>query len=254
LRRNVLDKAGLRDTGYDRTERVLKQRAAGYRGDGMHLVNADFMDMTLPYGAGAMYSTADDLDRWFEALEQGQVITQASFQKMTTRGLGNYGYGLGITQFNGALAYAHSGGIFGFATTMMRVPSLRYTAVVFSNIETAPVNELRNSIDQLALGRAVTLPPLRAAITLPDAALDAIAGRYRLPNDKIISVTRDEEVLLYRDREGSFEQVVPMWPQTESVFFSRMFPLEFVIQREGDTVTGIVIRQGSNSTPATRVP
>jgi hypothetical protein len=123
-----------------------------------------------------------------------------------------------------------------------------------SNIETAPSNDLRSLIGQLALGSTLTLPPLRAAITLPNATLDAIVGRYRLPDDRIISVTRDEEVLLYREREGSFEQVVPMWPQTESVFFSRMFPLEFVIQREGDAVTGIVIRQGSNSTPATRVP
>jgi hypothetical protein len=40
--------------------------------DGMHLVNADFMDMTFPYGAGAMYSTADDLDRWFEAWSRGK--------------------------------------------------------------------------------------------------------------------------------------------------------------------------------------
>src|SRR5438445_4908150 len=43
-RRNVLEKAGLRDTGYDRTERILSQRAAGYRGDGMHMINADFLD------------------------------------------------------------------------------------------------------------------------------------------------------------------------------------------------------------------
>jgi CubicO group peptidase (beta-lactamase class C family) len=254
VRRNILDKAGLRDTGYDRTERILAQRAAGYRGDGIHLINADFVDMTLPYSAGALYSTADDLDRWFEALEQGQVITPASFQKMMTPGLGNYGYGLGISQFNGAAAYTHSGGIPGFATTMMRVPSLRYTALVFSNIETAPVGDLRNAIGQLALGRTLTLPPLRAAISLPNATLDAIVGRYRLPDDRINSVTRDEEVLLYRDREGSFEQVVPMWPQSESEFFSRTLPLEFVIQRQGDTVTGIVIRQGNTNTPMTRVP
>jgi CubicO group peptidase (beta-lactamase class C family) len=254
VRHNILDKAGLRDIGYDRTERILAQRAAGYRGDGIHLINADFVDMTLPYSAGALYSTADDLDRWFEALEQGQVITPASFQKMTTPGLGNYGYGLGISQFNGTPAYTHTGGIHGFATAMMRSPSLRYTAVILSNIETAPSNDLRSLIGQLALGRTLTLPPLRAAISLPNATLDAIVGRYRLPDDRIISVTRDEEVLLYRDREGSFEQVVPMWPQSESEFFSRTLPLEFVIQRQGDTVTGIVIRQGNTNTPTTRVP
>ena len=59
---------------------------------------------------------------------------------------------------------------------------------------------MNNVLGQLALGRNPALPPLRVAIPLPNEALDAIVGRYRVPNDTIVTVTRDEEVLLFDPR------------------------------------------------------
>ena len=49
------------DTGYDHAETILPHRASGYvrKGDGVE--NAAYLDMSQPYAAGSLYSTALDL-------------------------------------------------------------------------------------------------------------------------------------------------------------------------------------------------
>ena len=65
LQDQILTPVGLKDTGYDSASHVIHHRATGY------LLNADnqietsrFVDMTVPQGAGAIYSTTEDLLKW----------------------------------------------------------------------------------------------------------------------------------------------------------------------------------------------
>jgi CubicO group peptidase (beta-lactamase class C family) len=45
-------------------------------------------------GAGNIVSTADDMELWMSALQSGKVISEKSFQEMTTIHIVGYGYGL----------------------------------------------------------------------------------------------------------------------------------------------------------------
>ncbi|MEI9853094.1 MAG: serine hydrolase [Sphingomonas sp.] len=49
------------DTGYDSHAAVLPRRASGYAPAREGVVNADYVDMTIPQGAGGLYSTTRDL-------------------------------------------------------------------------------------------------------------------------------------------------------------------------------------------------
>ena len=49
------------NTGYDHSEVVLKNRAAGYEKEGKKIVNASYIDMSMPYAAGSLYSTVEEL-------------------------------------------------------------------------------------------------------------------------------------------------------------------------------------------------
>jgi len=84
LREEILDPLGMKDTGYDRGETLLPHRAAGYEKDLAGYRNAPYLDMSLPYAAGALYSTVEDLYRWDQALYGTAVLSEASKERMFT--------------------------------------------------------------------------------------------------------------------------------------------------------------------------
>jgi CubicO group peptidase (beta-lactamase class C family) len=135
LQDQILTPVGLKDTGYDSATHVIHHRATGY------LVNADnqiensrYLDMTVPQGAGALYSTTNDLLKWELAMFGGKVLKPSSFEKMTTPVKNNYGFGLFIRTGNKHKMIEHTGGIDGFNTDLAYYPDDKVTIVVLRNI------------------------------------------------------------------------------------------------------------------------
>jgi CubicO group peptidase (beta-lactamase class C family) len=139
MQSRVFSPLGLDDTGYDRSERILKRRAAGYdRPDGQY-INAPFLDMSQPLAAGALYSTVGDLHAWTRAIMHGQFISVEALERATTRGVladgseTRYGFGWGLLDSRGLRAIAHGGAIHGFNSFMAYYPAIDATVVVLAN-------------------------------------------------------------------------------------------------------------------------
>lgn len=67
------------------------------------------------WAAGAMYSTAEDLNYWYQYLLAGQIVLPASLDEMLTFvGSGNYGLGISGTVLGGRYCYLHGGSIRGY--------------------------------------------------------------------------------------------------------------------------------------------
>ncbi|RYZ35556.1 MAG: serine hydrolase, partial [Myxococcaceae bacterium] len=130
---------GMKDSGYDVHATVLPKRASGYELVPDGYVNAAYLDMSLPYAAGALYSTVEDLYRWDRALYESKLLPEPLKQKMFTPGLETYGFGLfmeplklddGKTEL---ATISHSGGINGFSTYLFRVPAGREVVILLDN-------------------------------------------------------------------------------------------------------------------------
>ena len=93
----------MKDSGYDSNSAVIPHRATGYSPSPNGPVNSGYIDMTIPFSAGALYSTTHDLLLWEQALYSGKVLSAASLKKMTTPYKENYGCGLMITGLPGNL-------------------------------------------------------------------------------------------------------------------------------------------------------
>jgi len=61
LRERVFTPLGMHHSGYTHTATILPHRAAGYERSVSGLENARFYDMSIPFAAGALYSTVGDL-------------------------------------------------------------------------------------------------------------------------------------------------------------------------------------------------
>jgi CubicO group peptidase (beta-lactamase class C family) len=154
LKKNILGPLGMTSSGYDRATDVVKERASGYQIRDGRIENADFIDMSVPYAAGDIYSTVEDMYRWNEALaENGKLLSADSLKQMFTEypeavheGQ-HYGYGVVISRLKfGRLLYYHGGGVEGFSSSIQRYPNDRACIVVLSNLDSYKPWELGDHI------------------------------------------------------------------------------------------------------------
>ena len=167
LREQIFGPLGMNDSGYDSTRPLLDERAAGYdkRIDGSY-VHTGYLDMTLPYAAGALYSTVSDLYRWDRALYTDSIVNTRSKELMFTPGLSDYGYGWSITTDDAGIQIKHGGGINGFNTLITRNPDSNRVIILLNNTGGAPLGQMAESIRAILDGKEPTMPKKPAAAIL----------------------------------------------------------------------------------------
>lgn len=158
LKKHIFDPLDMKDSGYDDTKTILKNRASGYQAGPGGMVNSDFIDMSLPYAAGSLYSTVRDLYRWDRALYKDTILSKASREKMFTAYKNNYGYGLAVAPMVKHQQIGHGGGIFGFVTYIARFPDDDAGVIVLSNFAGSNAGNIARDLASTLFGEKVELP------------------------------------------------------------------------------------------------
>jgi CubicO group peptidase (beta-lactamase class C family) len=160
MQENVFAPLGMRDTGLDHNDKALTKRALGYEVENGLWKDENYVSMTIPYAAGSLYSTIDDLVKWNRALDSNQLIGAASRSQMFADPGTGYGFGWRVGNWFGNRVQSHSGGIQGFAALMCRYPDEKLTVVVLANLRQTPTAWLANELASLHLGVFGTLTHL----------------------------------------------------------------------------------------------
>jgi CubicO group peptidase (beta-lactamase class C family) len=84
LKERIFEPLGMKNTGYDNHAPLLQKRASGYQKTPEGYINAAYLDMSLPYAAGSLYSTVEDLYKWDQALYENKILSADSKTKMFT--------------------------------------------------------------------------------------------------------------------------------------------------------------------------
>ena len=158
LQERIFAPLGMKSTGYDHNAKVLPRRAAGYMPQGNTIMNAHYLDMTIPFSAGALYSTVEDLYLWDQALYTEKLLSKKSLDTMFTPVKNNYGYGWGIDSQQGLKRIAHSGGIDGFVTFIARYPEAKAVVIVLCNNMRANPGAIANDLASATIPDTVTAP------------------------------------------------------------------------------------------------
>jgi CubicO group peptidase (beta-lactamase class C family) len=151
LQQYIFEPLQMKDTGYDHNDGSL---AIGYTGTHGLWREADYIDMTIPYAAGGLYSTVEDLYRWDQALYTEQLVSKDLVNLMFTPHADmpiadlSYGYGWAVGEMNNHRAVGHGGGIEGFATEIRRYIDDKVTIIVLSNRDTTGVGSTADLIAQ----------------------------------------------------------------------------------------------------------
>ncbi|MEO5961464.1 MAG: serine hydrolase [Opitutaceae bacterium] len=245
LRENIFQPLGMNDSGYDSNTEVIPQRAAGYVPGPKGPANAPYIDMHVPHGAGAIYSTPADLLRWTQALFGGKVLSAASLEQMTTPVKNNYAFGLEVKTTNGRKVISHGGGIEGFNAQLNYYPESQVTVVTLANINGPAASELAPQLAALAFGETVTLMAERKEIDLPVATLQKYVGVYQLA-PAVTNTIRLADSQLTTQLTGQGQ--LPIFPESEKAFFLKDVDVqvEFVSDEQG-RVTELLMHQGEET-------
>jgi CubicO group peptidase (beta-lactamase class C family) len=175
LRENILNPLKMNNTGYDHHETILKNRASGYENK---YKNADYIDMSVPYSAGALYSTVEDLYLWDQALYNETLLsskTRDLLFKPYIKAMGrSYGYGWYIAKDrfgntgDSLIVIGHSGGINGFNTYIQRIPSDKNLILLLNNTGSAPLMEINRAIMSILYNTPYEMPKKSVAFSLLD--------------------------------------------------------------------------------------
>jgi CubicO group peptidase (beta-lactamase class C family) len=248
LQENIFGPLAMKDSGYDSNSSIIARRASGYAPGKNGPENAGFINMTVPFSAGSLYSTTEDLLRWETGLFGGKVLSAASVAKMTTPFKDDYALGVGVRTVKGHKVIDHGGGIEGFNTFLAYYPDDKLTVVVLANLNGSAPQEIATKLAAVVHGEKVELPSERNEITLAPKALEQYVGTYQLAPRVEMKVTLDGGQLF---TQLSGQGKLPLFPSSETMFFLKAVDaqVEFGKDEKGPYA---VLHQGGRDMKAPR--
>jgi CubicO group peptidase (beta-lactamase class C family) len=175
LQENIFTPLQMFNTGYDMSYKILPNRASGHQRWNLVYENAPYIDMSIPYAAGALYSTVEDLALWDQALYTDKLLSASSKAILFTPYKNGYAYGWGVGkrqvgQLKDSIEVMnHQGAVNGFSTSLIRIPKNRQLVVLLDNTGTPNLSAVQNDIIKILYNQPFDLPKVSVAYVLGNA-------------------------------------------------------------------------------------
>jgi hypothetical protein len=159
---------------------------------------AEYYQWGWDIGMGDILTTVDDMLKWDEALYTEKLVKRDLLEKAWSSYVladgrkANYGYGWWVSQYQGLQIIEHGGGISGFRSESVRIPTQHIFVVVLSNNEPANIYTCGILIGLRVAGKTLAPPP---AQTVSSAELKEYTGVYDMLHYFILStkdITREK--------------------------------------------------------------
>jgi CubicO group peptidase (beta-lactamase class C family) len=243
---------GMTNTGVYETSLKLQKEAIGYTKENGAYKPALDWNMTWAGGAGALYSTTEDLFAWSEALFNGKVLSPESMKALfapvrLNNGeyppQGKYGYGWFISEYRGLEAIGHGGGLSGFSTRLQRFTKDNVTIVMLTNLTPTEVNLEPNSIAQFVLWEKMEKQSSYSAREVKED-VRVYEGRYDFGNGMVMKVT-SEQNQLFAQLTG--QPRFPIFPSAPGEYFWKVVEakVKFVKDDNGNVIYGDFVQGGA---------
>ena len=156
IQKEIFDKAGMKNSRTDSHQEIIKNRISGYD-PFIGPVNAQFIDMSIPYSAGNILSTVSDLNLWYKALFSYEIVKKETLIRahtpytLSSGKISSYGFGWGVDTLQGQPVITHSGGIPGFLSNAIYFTEQGLLTIVLSNCTCNPPQVPSRKIAELAI-------------------------------------------------------------------------------------------------------
>ena len=156
LKQNIFAPLGMNHTvAFENGKSMVDNRAFGYSRTDQSVTSAVL-------GDGGIYSSVDDLSRWYQSLSDHPLVATALFQEVFTPAqlddgsTTKYGFGWFLEPYKNIPTHYHTGSTMGFRNAVLRIPTQRLTVVVLTNRNEGEPIQIARAIADLVLNQ----PPL----------------------------------------------------------------------------------------------
>lgn len=252
LKENIFASLKMNDSGYDTGTRILPNRASGYSRKGSEIVNAAYADRNIPFAAGGLYSTVEDLYKWQASFDTEQILKKASIDAIFTPEKKNYAYGWGTGIWNGHKLVAHSGGIEGFSSHIFRFPDDRAAVIVLLNSDSVLAQTAAMDLNSILFGAKYELPREQKEIMLDAKLLDQYVGKYEVAPNVVLTVAKDgDKLTLISPGQTRGAAIIP---ESETSFFIRVADVKINFTKdESGKINGLTLQQMGRTTKAKKI-
>jgi CubicO group peptidase (beta-lactamase class C family) len=242
MRERILSPLGMSHSGFDYTHLQNNYKTTGYFSLADSAKIAPIVDSTLAYSAGALYSTVGDLYKWERAIYTDKILKPESWKQTFTPFLNKYGYGWGIDTLYGKTYMAHSGGIHGFTSYLMRFPEEELVVIAMDN-SSHGLSKISRSLVAIALDKPYTLPEPKKSTQVSTELLQKYVGEYELMPNFTITVTLDGNQL---KGQATGQPAFDLFPEKENLFFLKVVDakVEFIRDEKGEVKELILYQNG----------
>ncbi|NNF05454.1 MAG: serine hydrolase [Candidatus Eisenbacteria bacterium] len=197
-------------------------------------------------GSGSLWSSAEDLLRWNQALHGGELLSPTSYAKFTQDHGNGYGYGVSVFTRFGRDVIGHDGRVAGYASDLAYYPNEELTVAVLSNVESVARDEIRQWIAAAVFGEDYALGTPREFAS-PPTNLAAYVGQYAFGPNFIVSISVSSGRLLARANQGGFSELTPL---KNGDWFSRMLYATVRFERDADGAVSQLVWGTGEGAPA----
>jgi hypothetical protein len=175
--------------------------------------------MSVPYAAGAIQSTVEDLFKWNQAIHSYRLLKKETLDKAFTeykmqsgKGTG-YGYGWMLQQVQGSPTIEHGGSINGFQTNAIYLPKEDIFVAVFSNSNAKSPDLVSVKMAAAAIGKPYSF----SEIKLDESVLEEYAGIYENEDKAERNIIKKDNQLFNQRPGGPMNEIKPF--EMDKFFF-----------------------------------
>jgi hypothetical protein len=219
IQKNIFDKVGMSSSYYGSMKKIIPNRASGYSENSGELVNAEYLSLTLPYAAGSIMSTVDDLLKWQNAIQANILVKRSTLETAINGSTLNngekipYGYGWRSGNLNGSQTVEQSGGIFGYTSNGIYFPKEDIYVIGLTNCNCSNAVNFVEKVAAVAIGKPFYNK--KDGITLNETQLKKWTGAYQFDGNVVRFVTVNNGKI-FSQREGAGK--IEIYPMSENTF------------------------------------
>ncbi|CEJ69789.1 Penicillin-binding protein 4* [Chryseobacterium oranimense G311] len=251
VRKIILDPLKMSHTGFDylALKSPYKTVPYSYLSKTKH-EKTEIWNPELTGPAGQIYTTAEDLYKYYQGLKNYEIVSKESFRKMTTPFLSGYGYGWFIDDLYGKKVINHGGNIEGATSYLAMLPEDDICIILLNNITSKKLEKAGNTILAALLDQPFDLPKPKKEVTLDASLLKRYAGDYALQENKIIHILYENGQLFIQNNN---DPKVRMLAEKEDVFFLADDDAEITFTLKKGEKNIVTIKKGLSSQTAEKL-
>jgi len=189
IKDRIADKMGLSDTYCETSGATFPAREQSYKYNGENWIKDTDSDPSLPFAAGAMVSTTEDLCQMMYHLAYRNAVSDSSLKVMKNIRGKNIGHGLFKAPFYEKAGWGHTGRIDEFGSFVLHIPEDSILFAITANGMNMKLNDLIIGVLSEYYGKKYVYPTFPKS-TVDNPHTEIFTGDYKAKLFGLITVAR----------------------------------------------------------------